>query len=116
MNSNSFTPEQLTALKNTFRRADSTKKNRPYRIKFMGEFIMVASGKTVWAKIGDAKSALNRHFRALSYSGDGFKAQQSIVNQLLKQFFSHERYPYQHISKLTALLEKAGVVEFVPVD
>lgn len=116
MNNNPFTPEQLTALKNTFKPTKPIKKARPHRIKFMGEFVTLNSGKTVWKRIGDAKSALHHHFATQTYSHYDPKADQSIINQLLKQFFSHEGYPYQHTSKLTSLLEKAGVVEFVPVD
>jgi hypothetical protein len=39
------------------------RKNRiPYRIKIYGEFIQVNSGKTVWACLGHAKTALHNHW------------------------------------------------------
>jgi hypothetical protein len=116
MNKNILTPEQLAALKNTFQPNKFVKTIRPHRIKFMGEFVTLTSGKTVWKKPGDAKSALNRHFRQWAFYGEMENSRQSIVNALLKQFFSNEKYPYQQTKKLIDLLEKAGVVEFVPVD
>lgn len=116
MNNNPFTPEQLTALKNTFKPTKPIKKARPHRIKFMGEFVTLNSGKTVWKRIGDAKNALNNHFTSFAGIGEWRAEQRSIVNKMLHQFFAHEKYPHYCVKELIALLEKAGVVEFVPVD
>lgn len=117
MNNNPFTPEQLTALKNTFKSTKPLKKSRPHRIKFMGEFITLNSGKTVWKRIGDAKSALNNHLGSYAMIG-AFRRDEtpSPVNLIMRDFFADKRYPYQHVKELILLLEKAGVVEFVPVD
>ncbi len=117
MNNNPFTPEQLTALKNTFKPTKPIKKARPHRIKFMGEFVTLNSGKTVWKRIGDAKSALNNHFDSYATIG-AFRRYEtpSSVNLIMQNLFADKKYPYQHVKELIDLLEKAGVVEFVPVD
>lgn len=75
-------------------------KHIPHRIKWKGQFIRTSSGKTVWKKIGDAKSA----FR-LEIENDVYR----ILKKGLGRYPSHEeKEAFIH------LIFTSGHLEFVP--
>lgn len=102
----------LQTIKQTFEyRAYKTKPIRPCRVKFMGEFVTTESGKTIWRRIGDAKSAINLH----------------IYNKrdLFFEFLPHEKSSYDGrflyiksstIKELMTYLEKEKILEYVEVS
>jgi hypothetical protein len=80
-----------------------TAKAVPHRIKWKGKYIRTKSGKTVWKRIGDAKSA--------------FKMEISNELRSIVQKMTNDTYVnYKQIDAFYALILKSGLVEFVPYE
>lgn len=91
-----------------------SRKIRPCRIKFMGEFITLENGKNLWKRIGDAKLALNNHLEtSLDFAN-------ALINRgiLNEPNLYRRRYILREINtkKLRESLEAAGLIEYVEVD
>lgn len=93
--------EFISTLDNRIRYQEKAAKNIPHRIKWKGKFIKTRSGKTVWKRIGDAKSAFNLEIRSLVHS--------------TASKITGEKYPSRSdIKAVHNAILNSGLVEFVP--
>ena len=106
-----LTKQNLQTIKETFKvkQYKHPKPLRPYRVKFMGEFITTGSNKTIWRKIGDAKSAITLHF--------------SNERGMFRDFLPHEKYTWgkdfvkdETVRELIQYLEQEKILEYIEVS
>lgn len=100
------------------------KKVKPCRIKWMGKFVRLQSGKTVWRSIGDAKNALRNHFDSSRlycvprYFGDVHLQSlqiESILSLMKTGTPNHiERNKIYH--EFIQVLQDKKILQFVEVD
>jgi hypothetical protein len=88
--------ELLLKLEKTFSyHTPKTITTRPCRIKFLGNFIVTNSKKTIWRNKGHAKLALLNHFKCSFYSSP---------------------LPNYTVEEIIKELEKLGHIEYVEAD
>lgn len=92
------------------------KKNKPVRIRYNGQFVTLKSGKTIWKRLGDAKSALRHDFNS-SPTGH-FEYKRCFHPDYFHYEFEGTQYTWEEAKKISenAYLEVLKVVEFVEVD
>lgn len=98
-----FEDNTLQKIASTFAYPKSTNKTVPHRVKFLGEFIVTESGKTLWRTKGHAKLAVFNHF----YSNREFNA---LVNKLFNTDYARN----DDIRLVIKELEEQGYLEYVP--
>lgn len=106
-----LTKENLQTIKETFKvkQYKHPKPQRPCRVKFMGEFITTGSNKTIWRKIGDAKSAITLHL--------------SSKRGMFRDFLPHMQSMYgtvyvedKTVRELIQYLEQEKIIEYIEVS
>lgn len=95
--------EKLIAeIEKTFAKTSELKnvKTTPCRISFKGQFVTLASGKTIWRNESFARSALLNHFKNIGYHHkiDGITSDTTFIKKMIQQ------------------LEEAGILRFVKGD
>lgn len=96
--------EIIDYLSLTFKKGKTVKPTTPYRIKFLGEFVTLESGKTLWRTKGHAKSAMVNHIKSKIRYDDSFW-------KMLEKMTPKNRYKIEFIHE--KLMEE-GVIEYVP--
>lgn len=84
------------------------KKVKSCRIKVNGQFIVMPNGKTVWRRIGHAKSAL------VNALGSKFTFVDSITG--IEGFKLNYREADKYYQNFIDFLQKEGILEFVEID
>lgn len=94
----------IAEIEKTFAETSELKnvKTTPCRISFKGQFVTLASGKTIWRNESFARSALLNHFKTVSHS------RYLNLNEIPKDTES--------IKKIIQQLEEAGILRFVKSD
>lgn len=93
--------EFISTLDDRIQYQERAAKNIPHRIKWKGKFVKTRSGKTVWKRIGDAKSAFNLEIG-------------SLVHETASNI-TGEKYPSRSdIKAVYNAILNSGLVEFVP--
>lgn len=104
-------PKWLDILRKSAKVAESKpKKIKPCRIKLDGKFLTLDSGKTIWKRKGDAKSAFKNNFSRYAKGGLVYEVETALApqgnyekrNEMWRAFVKE--------------LEAQGIVEFVEVD
>lgn len=92
----------IAEIEKTFAETSELKnvKTTPCRISFKGQFVTLASGKTIWRNESFARSALLNHFKNIG----GYLN----LNEMPKDTKS--------IKKIIQQLEEAGILRFVKGD
>lgn len=60
---------------------------RPCRLRMNGKFLVLRSGKTLWQREGDAKSALRNQLKDILYDY-GWEQKKRVENELMKDLFA----------------------------
>lgn len=85
-------------------------KIKPCRIKLDGKFLVLNSGKTIWKRKGDAKSAFKNNFSSYRSGGLVYEVEKGLAPQ-----GNYERRN-EVWRQFVAELERQGILEFVEVD
>jgi hypothetical protein len=82
------------------------KKLSPCRVMVNGKFIVTNSGKTVWRRVGDAKSAVKNHL-----AGNGY-----WLNDLYSKYFGKKQAYSSDLDRaFMNFLYSSGVIKIVPL-
>lgn len=88
------------------------KKQKPYRVKVNGNYVVTDSKKTIWPSIGAAKNAIRNHI-------NNSHELSRWINQIVKPGGIGVGFSWNSTSKnikkeITATLEERNIIEYVP--
>jgi hypothetical protein len=104
-----FPQPMIDEVVKSFRTDDSIakfKKLSPCRVMVNGKFVVTDSGKTIWRRVGDAKSAVKNHL-----AGNGYR-----LHDLYGKYFGEKQAYSRDLDRaFMNFLYSSGVIKIVPL-
>lgn len=113
-----MSPSQLNIIAATFNIDPNAKSIKVVRIKFLGKYVTLNSGKTIWKRIGDAKSALIHHLGSQARYRQR-TAFSDLINSYNDRPMDDPNYYLpapKDIKAFSRDLEKLGYIEYVVLE